>query len=218
MLAPVRLTAGLATRAAPAGLADSVLATYSDRSACLAVGSSGAGQFAVWNVDLQASNLPTSPLFVPLVQELVGRLLAPRADKAESASGEPTAVYLPAEAGDDAGLQVSGPQTGSAAGTLADEAGAVLWRLGADAGPGVYRVKRDGLTVFALARALPAEESDLRSLGADVFQQRLAGGRDVRFRQLSSPGDTRDDAWLWLLVGCIGCMLCEWVVLRTFRT
>ena len=49
----------------PDGLADDVLATYNDGSACLVCTASDAGTLAVLNADLAASNLPGSPAFVP---------------------------------------------------------------------------------------------------------------------------------------------------------
>src|SRR5262249_23144761 len=56
-------------------------------------------------------------------------------------------------------------------------------------------------TVFALAAAAPAEESDLRPLEPEVFQGRLAGGRAVHFRSAVGDDEERDDLWVWLGAG-----------------
>ena len=94
-VAPLRFSGGLARAAWKRGLADDVLATYSDQSAALVVTACGAGTLAVLNASLADSNLPGSPVFVPLVGELVGRLLGrSRADDAV-ASGELLVSYLP---------------------------------------------------------------------------------------------------------------------------
>src|SRR5207247_6003032 len=95
----LRFGGGLASRRLDGALADDVLASYSDRSACLVVTGCGAGTLAVLNADLAASNLPSSPAFVPLVGELTGRLLGTRRDSSALICGEPVALYLPASAG-----------------------------------------------------------------------------------------------------------------------
>src|SRR5262249_44845351 len=133
------------------------------------------------NVDLANSNLPASPAFVPLIGELTGRLLGARRVGEAVPCGEPLALYLPAAAGPPAGLTIVGPTPGEN-GQLVEEGSGVLWRSPAAGEPGVYLVKRDGRAVFAAAVAVPAEESDLRSLEPSVFQGRLAGGRRVYYR------------------------------------
>jgi hypothetical protein len=82
----------------------------------------------------------------------------------------------------------------------------------------VYRVQRGGTTVFALAVDIPAEESQLDSLPADVFTQRLAAGRDVGYRGAGGEGDRRDDLWKWLAAACVLCLLGEVGALLAFRT
>ena len=49
---------------------------------------------------------------------------------------------------------------------------------------------RAGQTQVALTTSIASGESDLRALPAEVFEGRLAGGRDVRFRSQATV--TRD--------------------------
>ena len=94
----LRFNRGLASHPAPGGLADDVLATYSDRSACLIVTPCGiAGEIAVLNADLTVSNLPGTSLFAPMIEELCNRLLAASGSTDALACGEPMAVVLPTE-------------------------------------------------------------------------------------------------------------------------
>ena len=96
---------------APSGraLADDVVAQYNDRSAALVVCSSDAGVMAIWNADLASSNFPASPLFVPLLNELVDRLVGQRQRSTAVTSGETMAMNLPAEVTGVANLKITGP-------------------------------------------------------------------------------------------------------------
>ncbi|MGE0606854.1 MAG: BatA domain-containing protein [Pirellulales bacterium] len=218
LIGSLRFSGGLDTRSVPGTLADDVLATFSDRSACLVVGNCGSGTLAVLNLDLNESDLAVSAMFVPLVQELADRLLATRKATLDMACGEPWAAYLPAEAGPATGLAIFGPvESGTAAeGELQQEAAGVLWRTAAAGPPGAYRIERDGQTVFAAAAALSADESDLRPLPFDVLTERLAGGRQIDYRTATATAGQRDDLWVWLAVACVGFMLAEWLALRFF--
>jgi hypothetical protein len=218
-LSPLRFSGGLSSRRLEGGLVDDVLANYSDRSAALVVTTCGAGALAVLNVDLSQSNLPSSGAFVPLVGELVGRLLSQRRSDDAAACGEPLAAYLPAEAGAAAGLTlVSDDPKQTNLGALTDESSFVLWRWEFAGSPAVFSVKRDADTVFALATAAPALESDLETIDPSVLTTRLAGGRTISFQSAINETDTGDSAWSWFLVACAACMLGEFFVLRLFRT
>ena len=105
----LRFDRGLSSHRSVGGLQDDVLAEYSDRSAALVVTPCGAGTLAVLNVDLTASNLRASAVFVPLVEELCGRLLAVTDSADANSCGEPLAVYLPPECGTAQGLKIEGP-------------------------------------------------------------------------------------------------------------
>jgi hypothetical protein len=212
----LRFGGGLASRRRDEGLADDILAGYSDRSACLVVSNCGDGTLAVLNADLMASNLAASPAFVPLVGELSGRLLGQRRAADAVPCGEPAAVYLPAAAGPIAGLAVSGP--GGAAGQLREESGGVLWSHPGTATPGVYRVTRGGDVVFAVASAVAAEESDLRPLDPSVLPERLGMGRAVSFHSAAAGDEERDTLWAALAVACVVCLLVELLAMKAFRT
>lgn len=216
LAAPLRFGGGLPTRPLPGALAEEILATYNDRSACLVQGTCGSGRVAVINAELAASNLAAEPVFVPLVQELVGSLVEDDGSR-EALSGEPIAVYLPPSVEVAAGLQVLAPDgSASESSSLADEGVQVLWRSPALGPPGTYQVCRGSTPVFCLASTLAAEESDLTPLPAEIFQRRLAGGRQLRFHSSSEASQGHDDAWVGCLIGCLACMLAELVVLRIF--
>ena len=215
----LRFGGGLASHRLEGGLADDVLASFGDRSACLVTTTCGAGVLAVLNADLAASNVPSSPAFVPMLGELMDRLLGQVRSVDSAICGEPLAVYLPAAAGPSAGLTVSRTDRQSTeSGQLVEESGGVLFTASAAAGPGIYKVQRGDSTVFAIATGLAAEESDLRPLDPAVFRERLAGGRTVLYRAAAGEEEERDDFWTWLVLGCVVCLLGELVALRYFRT
>src|SRR4029077_4554978 len=125
---------GLPSRRSEKGLADDILANFSDRSAAIVVTSCGAGSLGVINADLSASNIPSSSAFVPLLSELVGRLMGARADQSAINSGDPMAIFLPAEAGQAAGLALDPPEN---SGQLTEEQAFVTWRWNTTGPPGV---------------------------------------------------------------------------------
>jgi hypothetical protein len=221
----LRFSGGLGSRPAPAasgGLADDILATFSDHSACLVTSACGAGSLTVLNADLGKSSLPSSPVFVPLVGELVNRLLGNRGIEAAVPCGEATARYLPASAGLAEGLVIS-PIDGAAGspsewGTLVDDHNSVLWRWDAAGKPGVYQVSRGARPLFALATALPADESDLQPIDPAVLKGRLAGGRSVTFQSAADDAESHDRTWAWLMAICAVCMVVEVGVLKVFKT
>ena len=225
MLAELRFSGGLASRRLDAGLAEDILASYSDRSAALVVTSSGAGMLAVLNADLGSSSLgsPNSEaakVLPVLVYELVDRMLGQTQRNPAIYCGDGALIPLPPEVGSGAGLKVVGPPAGeeNQLGQLVDDAGGISLRMPAAAPPGVYRVERAGRTVFAVALELSPDESDLRPIDPDLFAGRLAGGRQVQYHAGGREQDRRDEVWSWLAIGCIGCMLAELIALRAFRT
>ena len=136
----------------------------------------GAGTLAVFNADLNDSNLVGSPVFVPLLDELVERLLSRHGGEGSVACGEAFAAYLPAEAGAAAGLKVVPPSSVASngpTGTISEDSNFVLWRWNAAGGPGVYSVQRDAATVFAIAAAAPVQASDLTPLDPELLKTRL---------------------------------------------
>ena len=218
-LSPLRFAGGLASRALPDALADDLRASYGDRSACLVISTCGAGTLAILNADLGASNLPASPAFVPLIGELTTQLLGRRSIGTPVIGGEPFAVPLPADAGPIAGLKVV-LEAGSKDGPpeLVEEPEGPVFRSRAAGSPGVARIGRDGRVVFTLASALSDQESDLTALTPSTFLDRLAGDRNLSYRDANRPEDETDLAWTWLAVACVVCLGAEMVALRAFRT
>lgn len=213
----LRFSGGLASRPRTGALLEDVRATLSDQSAGLVVTSCGAGSLAILNLDLIASNLPGSPAFVPLLGELITRLMERRRAAESWSSGEPLAVFVPSSGSSAQGLEIIGPN-GSAGehGKLQEEAGGVWWRWPAAGTPGVYYVKRDGRTIFALAVTCPPEESDLKTLVAAVFKNRLSGGRSVQFHEAAADDAANDSLWSWLALVCVCCLLGEVLALKLF--
>lgn len=217
LLQPLRFGGGLPSKRLPGGLSDDVLATYSDQSAAMVVTACGAGSLAVLNADLMQSSIVTSPAFVPVMSELIGRLVSGRGAAESVAPGERMAAYLPPEAGAAQGLTLVADPKPEQMGELTDIAGGVVWRWEDAGAPGIFSVKRDQQTVFAIAAATPALESDLATLPPDVLTTRLSGGRSVAFSQAGAEPPA-DSTWTWLLVACSACIVGEIALLRTFRT
>ncbi len=221
----LRFAGGLSSRQLPDAMQSDVLATYHDGSACLVCCSSDAGTLAVLNADLAASNLPATSTFVPLLAELVERLLHHGNGAQAAFCGERLVVPLPPGVASPAGLSILGPGPGAAAepsgghlGELVDEGATVAWHWRSPDRPGVYRVVRDGVTLLARAVEIPPEESDLQSLEPRVLKERLATDYQVYYRQADSEEDRRDDFWKWLAAGCVVCLLGETISLLVLRT
>jgi hypothetical protein len=219
----LRFAGGLGSRRLARGLADDVLATYNDGSASLVFTDSDAGALAVLNADLMASNIASSAAFVPLVGELVERMLGRNRRAGTAVCGEPLVARLPGEASPAAGLRIVGPgkrgedASGGRFGELVEDAAGTVWHWAAPDQPGVYRIQRDGKTLFAIAVQLPAEESDLRPFELELLKTRLASGHDVHYRA-AAEGQPSDDAWNWFAAACALCLLGELVGLLAFRT
>jgi hypothetical protein len=214
VLAPLRFSGGLVTRPLPDALADDVKARYGDRNACLVISSCGGGSLAILNADLAASSLVASPVFVPLVGELTALLLGNRSIAPPVACGEPFAVALPADAGAPSGLTVVPTNPAM---ELSEEREGPILRASAAGLPGVTRILRGERPVFAVASVVPDEESDLTPLAPSVFQGRLAGDRQVSYRNANRIDDEDDTLWAWLVIGCLACVTSELILLRAFR-
>jgi hypothetical protein len=221
-VATLRFSGGLSSRRREGALLDDVRATFDDQSACLVVTAVGSGRLAVLNADLGVSNLPVSPVFVPLVGELVGNLLGQDRLSEAVACGEPSASFLPATTGAIDDLRIESPQPATdetALGELRAEQIGVLWQMPAAGPPGVYRVLNGEKTVFALATAIPAEESDLSTLAPSLLTERLAGGRNVQYHAAAqNDSEPHDELWTWFAIACVGCLIGEVLGLKLFRT
>lgn len=211
----LRFGGGLSSRRREEGLADDVWATYGDRTACLVVSGCGEGAVAVLNADLGASNLPAAPAFVPIVGELTARLVGRPRSADALPCGEPVALNLPPTVGLAAGLELRGP--GGDPGTLADDAGGVVWRHPRPDRPGVYATAKQGKTLFAAAVAVPPDEADLRPLDVSQIPEKAGAGRVVGVRSAGGDDRDRDRTWVWLAVGCVACVLAELAALKWFR-
>ena len=220
-IAGLRFSGGLASRRREDALLDDVRAAFNDQSACLVVTAVGSGRLAVLNAELGASNLPASPAFVPLIGELAGNLLGQDRPIEAAACGEPAANFLPASAPAIDVLEIVGPHASAeeagALGELRTEQIGALWQLPAAGPPGIYRVVEGDKTVFAMATAIPPEESDLTPLAGTLLTERLAGGRNVQYHA-AAQGDEepRDQLWTWFALACVSCMVGEIVGLKWF--
>lgn len=220
----LRFAGGLMSRNVEGQLADDVLASYADRTACLVTAAADAGALVVLNADLGRSDIVTAPIFVPMLDELTrAYLLTSRGRGMSNLCGEPMVVALPAEVDSLEGLEVQYRDVGtsewstSSDDRLQQESAGSVWSSGRSVGPAVGRVTRGDETLVATATVIPDVESDLRSLEADVFEERLSGGRDVQFAFTSgTETGERDTAWNWLLIGGVLCALGEFGVLRMF--
>lgn len=220
--AGLRFAGGLNSRRLQSGIEDDVLAGYNDGTACLVLTASDAGALAVLNADLGASNLPKTSAFVPLLGELVEKMLARNRAGIAAFCGEQLVANLPGEAGAAAGLRIAGPAAAESPsgtfGELVDEGAGAVWRWQNPTSPGVYRIQRGANVVFALAVQVPPEESRLESLSPDVLRDRLGAGHQVYYRNATAQGDARDDAWTWFVTACVLCLLGELTALLAFRT
>lgn len=215
-LEPLRFVRGLDSRPVEGGLKDDVLASYNDGTAGLVWAACGTGSLIVLNADLAESNLTRSSVFVPLMGELTGNLLARNRAEQVRHCGESITTWLPPEAGAAGGLEIRSPWPEfRELGELVEEPSGVAWRWPSAGPPGVYEVVRDGKPLLAVATAVPAEESDLRPMSAS---QQWAGGRSVEIRSALGGLKSQDDLWTWIAVACVSLMLVELIVLRLFRT
>ncbi len=213
----LRFNRGLSSHGSRGGLVDDILAEYSDRSAALVVTPCGAGTLAVLNTDLTASNLRIPGLRPPggrTVRQAFGSNQLCRRHPMRRAAG----CLSPGRFRNGPGTEDRRP-TGKRAKhrRLSDESTGTLWRADAVGSAGVYQVKRGDNTVFAIAAAAPATESDLQSIDPATLTTRLAAGRRVAY-QTADDLPTKDQAWAWLLVGCTACLICEIGLLKLFRT
>lgn len=223
----LRFPGGLNSQATNSGVERDILAKYDDDSASLVVTTAGNGTLAVWNIDLDRSNLVKSKMFPLFLDELIGRLLRNGSTDDGYVCGEALVAHLPSRIETGAGLKLVASQskknqetkTDAKLGQLQDERLGVLWHWDTPTSPGVYEAKKEDKTkqeyktCFALAVNQPAEESRLDRLGADVFTERLTGGRQLAFQPADTEENKKDEAWTILAVLCLLCVFGEWGML-----
>jgi hypothetical protein len=220
----LRFDGGLVSRRRERGLQDDVLASYGDGSACLVLTASEAGNVAVLNADLAASNLPRSPLFVLMMGELVGQLTGRESSYAEAYCGEASVVHLPPQVTTATELQIvpatprGDAETEASLGRLVDSELGVAWHWPSPGSPGAYEVRRGEDAVFALAVNISPEESQLECLSEEVLTERLGSGRQVSYRGAHAKQPLRDDLWSTLLAICVVSLTAEVLCLLAFRT
>ncbi len=227
-LADLRISGGLATRRVPDSLDDDVLATLSDQSVLLFASPAGLGNLCVLNLDLGESNLPRHPTFVPIVSELVEGLLRSNRRSQDAFCGESLTRLLPPAVSGAAELSVI-PETPSTDGVdsfgeFQQSGEGVVWNWRRLTGPNVFKVVRSSAeansreTVFALASKIPAEESDLRTLDAQVMTERLSGGRQVSFARVAEAKKEDDKSWIWFAVAAVIALVGAVAILKVFKT
>ena len=153
--------------------------------------SCGAGTLAVLNADLGQSNLAGSPVFVPLMGELVGRLVvAQRGGRRRAVRRAwrllPAARGGPADRADD---RRPGGRRQIRWATRPMKTGWSSWRWDDAGPPGVYQVKRGGRRSSPSRPASRRQESDLQPIDPACLTGRLAGGRTDSF---PARGDDED--------------------------
>lgn len=219
---PVRFGGGLPTRTVAEGLRDQVLAELSDSSALLYLTGVDAGQVAVLNADLGASNWPVQPSFVPVLAELVQALLS-GSEGTTAACGEPLVRLLPAQLNSEAMLTAgpltdeTPPATDYGEWEWSASQGALVWTWPEPTGPGIYALRQGGDVAMAVATAPPAVESDLQMLDPSLLTDRMAGGRPVGYSDPADDESDRDDLWNWLIAACLLGLIGEITALRLFR-
>jgi Aerotolerance regulator N-terminal/von Willebrand factor type A domain len=219
-----RFGGGLATRKTKEGLQDQILASLSDLSALMYITACDAGQIAVLNADLDRSSWCVQPSFLPVLSELLQELLSSRSQPGEAFCGEPMVRLLSAEIAADASLAVSvaDQHTPSASEygrwEWSATQGSLVWSWGDPPGAGVYQLAHGDSVVAMVATAAPPSEADLKSLEQSVLQGRLAGSRQVGFRDQTDSNQPEDQLWTWLIVACVLGLASEIVVLRWFHS
>lgn len=219
----LRFGGGLRTEPTEESLAESVLATLEDQSALLVTASCGGGRLAILNADLQQSNLPVRPAFIPLLGE-VTRMLMPSADTtAQSTCGRSLVRLLPKTVGpdDDLVLKPVGdwPQVESGYGDIEVSGPGMVWSWNRPSQRGIYGAFRDGSCVAQVATNIPSSESDLTILNPEEFDLNAAEGteRRVGFRDATENTDDEDRWWNVLLGLCVVGLFAELTALVGFR-
>ena len=219
--AQIRVGGGLGTELTDQGLKDRILASLSDRSALLVSSDAGEGKIVILNADLEQSNLPVKPPFLPLLGELVEMLLPKQSGETEATCGLPIVRLMPASVRLEDSLNVSPaddwPESGSGYGTWEASPTGVMWQWPIPDSAGAYKVSRGGEDVMAVAVTTPGSESDLAPLDLTTIESIGAGARPLGYRDAND--STQDeDPWKWLLVACVMGLVGEVFLLRAFRT
>ena len=223
ILGAIEFTGGVVTVARTGGAPDDVFASFDDGSAALIVTPCGRGRAAVLNADLAQSTLPASPLFVPLVCELVEQLTESESGRSSTAMvGQPVHVFLPVSSFGAEDTWVVGPPPGDdACGSLEDAQTGVVWTWQAVERAGIFRVFQGKRLVHALAAACPDFESDLRPADPETLKTGFGDAAKVEVHRVSTEGDEKEQRtewWPWLMLSAVVCLLAELGLLKLFRS
>lgn len=221
VLSDLRISGGLTTQRIPNSLDDDIRATLNDQSVLLFTTPAGSGKLCVLNADLNQSNWPRHSTFVPILNELVEDLLRSNGKSEKSLCGEPLTRLLPPAISSGADLSVvseANSESTIATGEFQQSGEGVLWNWRRPEGPTIFNINQADKTVYAIATHIAAEESDLRTLDADVLTERLSGGRQVDFHRVAEQKKEDDKSWIWFAVATVVALVGEVFVLRSFKT
>ena len=194
-------------------LGDGIVAGRFDDDIFLWYAGVGAGRSAVWTIPFrsEASNFPTVPDFVPLVQNLVTRLAGGAVPPVNLRQGETLTVRLesdklPEDAQEATILDPTGRENRIPL-NAARNSGVLEWSDTTN--PGIYEVRIPGHPLRYLSVALPVDESDLRHLAADDRNQ-VQDSVGIHFtdnwtdlqREIARETGLRD-LWRALLLACL---------------
>ncbi|MCG8651526.1 MAG: hypothetical protein MI861_16915, partial [Pirellulales bacterium] len=217
-----RIGGGSPTRSLDNATIDSIAAILSDRSVLLYFTDVGAGQLAVLNADLSASNLVFQAGFVPMLVETIGRLTDSGGALLSTPSGQALVRDLPADVGAETLSIVrsaADPEQATEAGRIQTQDSLLVWNWPATTSPDVYRVvDQTGRTLWAEAVRSDPSEQDLRSLSQQVLQQRLAGGRELSYQTGGQAPEQTDTLWVWAALAMLGCLVAETSTLLWFKS
>ena len=216
-ISSLRVGGGLGSRRVPDSVDDDILATLSDQSVFMYSCPAGLGKLTVVNADLETCDWSRHASFLPIVNELVDDLLTSNKNAQLSLTGLPLVRVLPSEVTSVDGLTVrpgDDSQSKEDVGQLRASGEGVVWSCKELPGPDIFEVEKDGQPVFALAANLSPDESDLRTLDADLLTDRLSGGRDVSFSRVNSEKREEDRSWIWFAVAAVVALIGEVVVLK----
>ena len=218
----VRIGGGLPTRSLESGLRDQVLAELSDSSAMLFLTSCDAGTVVVLNADLDQSNWCSQPSFFPVFNELINAAYSNRSAYPEAFGGEPMLRQLPSNIPESTNLTADTTDKRSA---VAESFGkwewnaaqnGFLWSWPDPVGAGIYQLLNKRDIAMAAAISAPAAESDPKTLSEELLKGRLAGSRNVGFRDAKSADEKSDQWWNWLIIACVLGLASEIITLRWF--
>lgn len=222
----LRFGGGLRTQPTEESLEDLVLATLEDQSAWLVNVDCGGGKIAVMNSDLQKSNLPVRPAFIPLIGEMTKMLLPRGTGNTQSPCGIPMVRTLPASIGPEDELSIEPiddwPTIDEGYGAIEVSGPGMTWTWNLPPKRGLYGVFHEGKCISQVATNIPESESDLVVLNPEQYEPGQTGvdGQDnkkIAFRDATENTEDKDRLWNLLLTVCVLGLAAELFTLSGFR-